>query len=101
MWKLLFDEKRIEILHTPIVIARKGKDVKRYYSLEDYTFEKSILGGYSIEYNKGLGSLSVDEYEKAVKNPVVSVVSYTDACDGKITLAFGKDSQVRKDWLLS
>lgn len=101
MWKELFEDERIVILQTPLIIARKGKDVKRYYSMADYQKDVDNVAGYEIEYLKGLGSLSVDEYDRAINEPIFDVVELDDDGEQRIEMAFGKDTNKRKEWLLA
>lgn len=99
-WKELFEEERVVVLQTPIVIARKGKNIKRYYSMKEYMKDSSELKSWTIEYLKGLGSLSIDEYDKAINEPKFDVISMDDNWSASLDLAFGKNTQLRKDWLL-
>ena len=98
-WKELFDEERVLLIKSPIVIAKKGKNVKRYYDLADFTNEK-LDTSWKIEYNKGLGSLSVEEYDLMINNPVTEVIEYDSGAGSSLETAFGKNSIPRKQWLM-
>jgi DNA topoisomerase-2 len=98
-WKDLFDDGRIVLVRSPIVIAKKGKSVKRFYSLADYK-NSSLSEEWKISYNKGLGSLTVDEYEKMINDPKMEVIEYDKEGDKSLVTAFGKDSAPRKTWLM-
>ena len=107
-WPQLFKGGRIKILITPIVIATLGKVVKRFYEYNDFlTFESD---GYTIEYLKGLGSLSESEYDRAVNEPYYLTVDYDDKADSTLDLTFNKGknkdtnmkyADERKHWLLN
>lgn len=98
-WKELFDDGRIVLIRSPIVTAKKGRSTKRYYSLEEYHSD-DLDNEWKISYNKGLGSLSVNEYEKMINNPVMEIIEYDQAGDNSLVTAFGKDSAPRKTWLM-
>lgn len=98
-WKELFDDGRVVLIKSPIVIARKGKDIERFYSLEDFR-NSGVDNTWNIEYNKGLGSLSVEEYELMINSPVTDPIAWDDSAKKSLTTAFGKDSAPRKEWLM-
>ena len=98
-WKELFEEERVLLIKSPIVIAKKGKDIKRYYDLKDFADAK-LDTGWKIEYNKGLGSLSVDEYDLMINEPVTEVLEYDSGADASLETAFGKNPIPRKQWLM-
>jgi len=99
-WKELFDDGRILFIKSPIVIAKNKKKVKRYYDLKDFA-DDSLGSDWKIEYNKGLGSLSVEEYDLMINNPVTETIDYDSGATGSLETAFGKNSIPRKQWLLN
>jgi len=98
-WKELFEEERVLLIKSPIVIAKKGKDIKRYYDLKDFENER-LDTSWKIEYNKGLGSLSVDEYDLMINDPVTEVLEYDSEANSSLETAFGKNPIPRKLWLM-
>ena len=98
-WKELFEEERVLLIKSPIVIAKKGKAVKRYYDLADFTNAK-LDTNWRIEYNKGLGSLSVEEYDLMINEPVTEVIEFDSGAIPSLETAFGKNSLPRKQWLM-
>ena len=44
----LYEAKMICRSISPIILATKGKDVKRYYKIEDFKKDESTLKGYKI-----------------------------------------------------
>ena len=98
-WKELFEDGRVLLIKSPIVIAKKGKAVKRYYDLKDFE-EARLDTDWKIEYNKGLGSLSVDEYDLMINDPVTEVIDYDSGAGSSLETAFGKNSIPRKQWLM-
>ena len=103
-WKELFDEKRISIVRCPILIATlKGKE-QRFYSIEAYKQAResgAVTNEHKLTYLKGLGSLTLEEYTKLIHEPVEDVIEYTNDTQAALELAFGKDSNARKEWLQS
>ena len=98
-WKELFEEERILLIKSPIVIAKKGNSIKRFYDLKDFAKE-SLDSSWRIEYNKGLGSLSVDEYDLMINDPVTEILKYDGGADSSLETAFGKNPIPRKQWLM-
>lgn len=99
-WPKLFDEGRIYRIISPLYIARKKNDTKWFYTQEEYNEAKDELKGYEVSYNKGLGSLDVDDYKTMIRNQKLIKVTAKDAEDYmKLEMAFGNDSNVRKEWM--
>jgi DNA gyrase/topoisomerase IV subunit B len=98
-WKELFDEERLLFIKSPIVIAKKKKQVKRFYDLKDFSDAK-LDSDWKIEYNKGLGSLSIEEYDLMINDPVTEVIKFDDEATRSLETVFGKDSLPRKKWLM-
>jgi len=99
-WPELFEAGRVKIVRTPIIIAthRRTKKVVRYYDLSDYTDSKISSETHIIDYVKGLGSLSKEEYDLAVNKPVLETIRLDDIA--WLQMAFGDSSQERKNWLM-
>ena len=101
-WPDLFLQKRIKRLNTPLYVARKkGKATQYFYSATAYEQAKDTLSGWNVEYMKGLGSLIEEDYEYAINNPQDTVIVYDKQADTTLKMAFGDDSQLRKEWLLT
>lgn len=98
-WKDLFDDERILFIKSPIVIAKKKKDVKRFYDLKDF-HDAKLDSDWKIEYNKGLGSLSIQEYDLMINEPVTEIIEYDSGATTSLETAFGKNALPRKAWLM-
>ena len=98
-WKELFEEERILLIKSPIVIAKKGKSIKRFYDLKSFA-DESLDHSWKIEYNKGLGSLSIDEYDLMINDPMTEVIEYDSGSNASLEIAFGKNALPRKQWLM-
>ena len=96
MWPDLFDG-RLSIVKSPILIAKKGKQIRRFYSLTEY--DQSKYKGWTIQYFKGLGGLPASEYELMINSPLMEYISLDDNWASSLHTAFGNDAEIRKIWL--
>lgn len=99
-WPELFKEKKVHRLKSPILIAKKGKDVKWFYSYHEAQEFKESKGaeGYYLRYIKGLASLTTEEYTEILKNPVLQTIDVDDST--AFDIMFGNDSTPRKELLV-
>jgi len=99
-WPELFKQNKIRIYNSPLMIAKKGKEVKYLYNLKEIASEN--LKGWTTKYAKGLGSLSASEYRDIINTDDYDVITMNDVEDkNALHLALGDDAQLRKDWLLA
>ena len=98
-WPRLLLEKKVKITRTPIMISTKAKDVKWFYAYEEASKFKADQAGWKHRYIKGLGSLQEDEYSTIINDPVYDTVTVDDA--KTFEMMFGKDSQLRKDYMMA
>lgn len=96
-WPRLLLEKKVKITRTPIMISTKGKEVKWFYTYEEASEFKSTQAGWKHRYIKGLGSLQEEEYDTIINKPVYDTVTVDDA--SIFQMMFGRDSQLRKDYM--
>jgi len=96
-WPRLFSERRVNITRTPIMISTKGSETKWFYTYEEANEFKSTNAGWKHRYIKGLGSLTEEEYDAIINRPVYDNVTVDNA--GIFQMMFGKDSQLRKDFM--
>jgi DNA gyrase/topoisomerase IV subunit B len=101
LWPELFVEGRIQILQSPLYVATKGKDTKRFYSEEEYAKVRDKLKGYQVEHMKGLGTLSAEDYDAMINNPRYIQITQDHLTDKFLDIAFGGSSQKRKNWLVN
>jgi len=98
-WPRLLTEKRVKITRTPIMISTKGSDVKWFYTYEEANEFKTKDSGWKHRYIKGLGSLTEEEYDKIINKPKYDTVTVDDA--DIFQMMFGKESQLRKDYMFA
>lgn len=101
-WPDLFNYNRIYKVMTPLVVAKKGKDVVPFYSNEEYAAweKKNATKGWNIEYKKGLAALEDEEYKEIIHNPVLVKIEKDSAYRDSLDEWFGNDSSTRKEKLL-
>lgn len=99
-WPKLFEERRVSMLKTPIMIAsKKGQEDKWFYTYKDAEdFKSTNEKSWKIRYIKGLGLLTEKEYAKILREPVLYNVSI-DSPELLETM-FGKDSEPRKLYMM-
>ena len=91
----MIKQGRIQSLETPLVtVGDKAK--KYYYTLEE--FKKAPKNG-AVRYLKGLGSLSLEDWDYVMKNKRITIMSEDKKTKYHLDMAFGKSSAERKKWL--
>jgi len=98
-WPELFEQKIICKYKSPIIIAEKKGDIRKYYTIEEFNQDQKNLKDYKISYNKGLGGLDKEEYRKMLNDPIIDTYCFDDKGKLSIETIFGYDSQLRKTWL--
>jgi len=95
----MIKQGRIQILDTPLVsVGDKSK--KYFYSLEDFV-KSPNRDKTNVRYLKGLGSLSLDDWEFVMSNKKIKTVTEDKKTKFHLDMAFGKSSEARKKWLSS
>jgi DNA gyrase/topoisomerase IV subunit B len=99
-WPKLFEERRVSMLKTPIMIAsKKGQEDKWFYTYKEAEdFKSAHEKSWKIRYIKGLGLLTEDEYSKILQEPVLYNVSIDSP--ELLEMMFGGDSQPRKEYMM-
>ena len=101
-WPELFEQGRIFKVMTPLVVAKKGKDVKSFYTNEEFDEweKKTATRGWETEYKKGLAALEDVEYKEIIHNPVTVKITNDHRYKQSLEDWFGADPAVRKEKLL-
>lgn len=101
-WPELFQMGIIYKVMTPLVVAKKGKSIKNFYTSHEFEswLNKSNTTGWNIEYKKGLAALEDDEYEEIIKNPKTVQLKLDKESKDSLEAWFGSDSQPRKEKLI-
>jgi len=102
-WPELFEQGKIYKVMTPLVVAKKGKTVKEFYTNEEYkewlNNEKNS-SKWDLEYKKGLASLEDKEYKKIIEDPYIVKITLDDVYKDTLIAWFGHDSLERKQKIL-
>jgi DNA gyrase/topoisomerase IV subunit B len=94
----MIKQNRIHFLDTPLVTV--GDRVKKYYySMEE--FKKAKGDKNNVRYLKGLGSLSLEDWDHVMSNRRVTVLREDPGTKKHLEMAFGKLASERKKWLSS
>lgn len=96
-WPRLFNEGRIVITRTPIMISTKGNKTEWFYSYDEARKFKNDTAGWHHRYIKGLASLTEAEYDVIINQPRFDKIEIDN--EKWFTVMFGKDSEPRKQWL--
>jgi DNA topoisomerase-2 len=102
-WPELFDQGRVYKVMTPLVVAKKGKDVLNFYTNQEFDqwSQKSQSKGWNIEYKKGLAALEDFEYAEIIKDPKIVQIKNDIAHRDSLNVWFGADSAPRKERILN
>ena len=101
-WPELFEKNIVCRNISPIIISKKGKDCKKFYTIEEFKTEEKKLKGYTHKYVKGLGGLSDKESKEMYQDPKFLYFKKDDAADSMFRKWFNKlDSETRKQMLNS
>lgn len=88
--------KRLSSLKIPLVSIGDGKKRKYYWDMEDFKAAKSTG---NIRYLKGLGSLSLEDWEWVMSRKDFVGIDENQESKAKLEMAFGDSSEARKKWL--
>ena len=101
-WPELFESGKIYRVLTPLVVAKKGKDVLSFYTKDEYQDweSKNSSKSWNVEYKKGLAALEDDEYQEIITNPRIIQLNKDPLYKESLHTWFGGDSSLRKKKLL-
>ena len=102
-WPELFDQDRIFKVLTPLIVAKRSKEILYFYSNSEYNeweTKQSDIKKWEIEYKKGLASLEDYEYEEIIKNPRLVKIKNDPLYKESLNAWFGGDSAPRKKMLM-
>ena len=96
----MITQGRIQFLETPLVtIGDKSK--KYFYSLDEFKKGTGKSDKGNVRYLKGLGSLSLEDWDYVMKNKRITVLIEDKKTKYHLDMAFGKSAMERKKWLSS
>lgn len=96
----VIEQGKLNILITPLVSAEVNNKRKYFYSLQEWSeFEKSGTSYKGVRYLKGLGSLSIEDWQVIMAERKMFKVRQDRSAGKFIDIAFGISSDKRKKWL--
>jgi len=97
-WPDIIRKGILHIAESPLIRASKDGKTYNFFSIEEYD-QANVDGNYKIDkYNKGLGSLSPEDYIFTMGNLVK--VKEDERSRESLDIAFDKeDSDKRKEWM--
>lgn len=101
-WPELFEKGIVVRSISPIIVAKKGKIVKNFYSMDEYKKEATKMkSGWTFKFTKGLGGLNNQESKEMYQSPHFQVFKKDDLADSVMRKWFKADSDTRKQLLLN
>jgi len=92
----IIKKNKLFYFETPLISI--GDRVKKYfYSIPEFESYKGKVT--NVRYLKGLGSLAEDDWVTIMKNRRLVNIKQDRQSKGLLEMAFGKSSQLRKNWL--
>lgn len=96
----VIESGKLNILITPLVSNDASKTRQYFYSLEEFSnYEKSGQPTKNIRYLKGLGSLSIQDWESVMGDRAMFRVKADRSAGKYMDIAFGLNANKRKSWL--
>lgn len=96
-WPELFSKNIVCRSISPIIIAKKCKESKKYYSIDEFKKdERKLKSGWMIKYVKGLSGLDAAETKEMMRNPIYMYFDYDAQADEMFNKWFGDDPEQRK-----
>ncbi|NBV27649.1 hypothetical protein EBS02_01305 [bacterium] len=91
-------KRMLYFLETPLITS--GDRQKEYfYSMSEFKEASSKKKLSNIRYLKGLGSLSLDDWDYVMKNKRIVAIVGDKKANQMLEMAFGNSSELRKNWL--
>jgi len=96
----VIEDGKLNILITPLVSNDAHKERQYFYSLEEFSnYEKSGQPLKGVRYLKGLGSLSIQDWEIVMASRAMFRVKVDRSAGKYMDIAFGLNADKRKKWL--
>ena len=100
-WPELISQNIVCRSVSPIIIAKKNKDIQKFYNVKDFNKVQSKYKTYVIKYTKGLGSLDDKESKDMYQNPNFIYFKYDNLADNMFKKWFSKDAADTRKSMLS
>jgi DNA gyrase/topoisomerase IV subunit B len=97
----IIEEGRLLKLVTPLVVCDYKKGRKYFNTLEEFNEFTKTQKPSNVNYLKGLGSLSIDDWKFVMENKVLFQIVKDRSSNKFLDIAFGDSTEKRKTWLRS
>jgi DNA gyrase/topoisomerase IV subunit B len=95
----IIEKKKLYRIITPLVVCDVNKNRKYFYTTEEFNEFTKINKVTNVNYLKGLGSLSLDDWKNVMSNKILFSIINDRSADRFLEIAFGDNAQKRKNWL--
>lgn len=95
----IIEQKKLYRIITPLVACDFNKNRKYFYTIEEFNEFASKNKVTSVKYLKGLGSLSLKDWEYVMSNKTLFSIISDRSANKFLDIAFGDSSGKRKLWL--
>lgn len=97
----LFEQGLVCRLISPIIIATKGNEKRKYYTMKEFEKDEKKLGSnWKIKYCKGLGGLNNEETKEMMRQPIFHTFTKDEMADSMLRRWFAKGiATERKDMM--
>jgi DNA topoisomerase-2 len=102
-WPELLQQQRLFRVMTPLVVAKSKKEIKLFYTNEDFEIWNSNLKNrkeWDISYKKGLAALEDLEYKDIISSPKMFSIVPGNDMKQNLDNWFGSDATMRKKKIL-
>ena len=99
-WPELIEKNIVCRCISPIIIAKKGKESKKYYTIDEFNNDSSKLRTWQIKYCKGLSGLDAKETKEMMREPIFHYFTKDNQAEHFFKKWFGNDADVRKDLMI-
>ena len=99
-WPELIEKNIVCRSISPIIIAKKNKDSKKFYTIEEFDKEVNKLKSWQIKYCKGLSGLDAKETKEMMREPIFHYFTKDSQAEHFFKKWFGNDADVRKDLMV-
>lgn len=99
-WPELIEKNIVCRCISPIIVANKGRDSKKFYTMEDFNKEVSKLKSWEVKYCKGLSGLNAKETKEMMREPIFHYFTKDNQAEHFFKKWFGKDADTRKDLMI-
>ena len=87
---------KLSLLRIPLVTTGIGKNRKYYWTMDEF---KKASSRSSVRYLKGLGSLSLEDWEWVMGSKKMIGIKETEESSDYLEMAFGSSPEARRKWL--